>query len=88
MKKKKAVALSYDEREVAPRLVAKGEGLLAQKIIEKAREEGITIYEDSYLVDSLTELNLADYIPEELYEAVAEVIFYVYSIDMKKGLNG
>ncbi len=87
MKKEKAVAISYDEASVAPVVVAKGQGLVAKNIIEKARQEGILIYEDSHLVNSLMELNISDSIPEDLYEVVAEIIYYVYSLDMKKGLN-
>ena len=88
MKKEKAVALSYSEEDPAPKVIAKGEGVVAKNIIEKAKKEGIVIYEDSYLVNSLLEINLSDYVPEELYELVAEVIFYVYTLDMKKGLDG
>lgn len=88
MSNEKAVALSYDKDDTAPKVVAKGQGIVAKNIIEKAKEQGITIYEDSNLVDSLMELNLSDAIPEDLYEVVAEIIFYVYSLDMKKGISG
>lgn len=81
----KAVALSYDRDETAPKVIAKGEGLIARNIIEKGLEENITIYEDSDLVNSLIGLEINDEIPIELYEVVAEIIFYVYNLDMDKG---
>ena len=81
----KAVALSYDKDETAPKVIAKGEGLIARNIIEKGLEENITIYEDGDLVDSLIGLEINDEIPVELYEVVAEIIFYVYNLDIDKG---
>lgn len=84
-KRQKAVALSYDVEEPAPKVVAKGEGLVAENIVKKAKESNIVIYEDSKLVEDLIQLNLNQEIPEELYEVVAEVIFYVYKLDQEKG---
>ena len=81
----KAVALSYDPSESVPKVIAKGEGLIARNIIEKGKEEDIVIYEDKNLVDSLIGLDINETIPEELYEAVAEIIFYVYNLDIEKG---
>lgn len=83
-KRQKAVALSYDLEQPAPKVVAKGEGLIAKNIISKAKEENIVIYEDSRLVEDLIRLNLNQDIPEELYEVVAEIIFYVYKLDQEK----
>ncbi len=84
-KTKKAAALSYDINSEAPKVIAKGEGIVAENILKKAEEENIIIYEDSNLVESLIQLDLNDQIPEELYQAVAEIIFYVYSLDQEKG---
>ena len=81
----KAVALSYNPSESVPKVIAKGEGLIARNIIEKGKEEDIVIYQDKNLVDSLIGLDINDTIPEELYEAVAEIIFYVYNLDIEKG---
>lgn len=81
----KAVALSYSIEETALRVIAKGEGIIARNIIEKAKEEDIVIYEDKELVDTLINLNINEDIPEELYEAVAQIIFYVYNLDIEKG---
>lgn len=84
-KKDKAVALSYKLGESVPKVVAKGEGIIARNIVEKGKEEDIVIYEDKNLVESLISLDIDDNIPEELYEAVAEIIFYVYNLDIEKG---
>ncbi len=85
--RKKAVALSYDMEEGPPTIVAKGEGIIAENIISKGLEEELVIYEDSDLVSSLIKLDLNSEIPSELYDVVAEIIFYVYTIDGKKGFN-
>ena len=81
----KAVALAYDNKETAPKVIAKGKGIVARNIIEKAIEKDIIVYEDKDLVNSLIKLELNETIPVELYEAVAEIIFYVYNLDIKKG---
>ncbi|WMM26716.1 EscU/YscU/HrcU family type III secretion system export apparatus switch protein [Tissierella sp. MB52-C2] len=81
----KAVALSYNKEEIAPRVIAKGQNLVAEKIIEKGIEEDITIYKDENLVENLMGLELNETIPEELYDAVAEIIFYIYNLDAQRG---
>ena len=81
----RAVALAYNPSESVPKVIAKGEGIVARNIIEKGKDEDIVIYEDKNLVDSLIGLDINDTIPEELYEAVAEIIFYVYNLDIEKG---
>ncbi|CAK7020510.1 hypothetical protein CIW83_06665 [Tissierella sp. P1] len=83
----KAVALSYETNDVAPKVIAKGEGFVANKIIEKGLEEDITIYKDENLVESLIGLEIDEEIPEELYDAVAEIIFYIYNLDTQRGRN-
>ena len=78
----KAVALRYDkEKDSAPRIVAKGGGLLAEKIIETAREHGITIYEDKELIELLSRIELYQVIPIELYQLIAEVLAFVYRVN-------
>ncbi|NMA87274.1 MAG: flagellar biogenesis protein [Tissierellia bacterium] len=86
-KRKKAVALKYNEGYSAPRVIAKGKGEVAEKIIDKGKDTDIHIYEDEKLVEDLIKLELYDDIPKELYEAVAEIIFFVYSLDREKGAN-
>ena len=91
--RKRAVALRYDdEQDSAPRMVAKGEGRLAEKIIEIARERGITLYEDPDLIELLCKLELQQLVPEKLFGAVAEVMAFVYrinhrTVDVKKKLS-
>lgn len=68
---------------MAPRVVAKGEGLLAQKIIEIARQHNIPLYEDAELVKILSKLDVNDEIPVSLYVAVAEVLAFVYHLSGK-----
>ena len=80
-KKPKAAALKYDRRHSnAPILLAKGEGILAEKIVEVAKEHGIPVLEDPTLVELLVKLEPGEEIPEELYEAVARVLAFVYSV--------
>lgn len=80
-KRRQAAALSYEHGQQAPQVTAKGQGLVAENIIEKAKEHDIPILEDASLVELLTELNINESIPEDLYEAVAEVFAFVYRID-------
>jgi flagellar biosynthesis protein len=71
-----AVALHYD-RTGAPRVVAKGKGAIGAKIIEVAREHNIPIEENEMLAGALSNVELGDEIPSELYKAVAEVLVFV-----------
>ncbi|OGR01532.1 MAG: FhlB domain-containing protein [Deltaproteobacteria bacterium RIFOXYD12_FULL_50_9] len=76
---KKAVALHYDrEQDAAPRVVGKGAGLLAEKILEIAREHNIPIHEDADLTELLSRLGLSQEIPPTAYLAVAEIMAFVY----------
>lgn len=78
-KREKAVALRYDkEKEDAPRVVAKGEGNIAEKIIALAQDSDIPITEDRDLVELLSLVELDQEIPSELYSAVAEVLSWIY----------
>ena len=81
-KEKLAVALKYDKDENrAPQVIAKGSGQVAENIIKKGEEEGITSIEDKHLADDLFKLDIDEEIPEELYTAVAEILNYVYKLD-------
>ena len=71
-----AVALHYD-RTGAPRVVAKGKGAIGKKIIEVARAHDIPIEENEVLAGALSNVELGDEIPSELYKAVAEVLVFV-----------
>ncbi len=80
----KAVAIVYDEKEsAAPRIVASGKGIVAEKIIATAREAGVHIKEDPNLVEILAKIPLGNEIPVELYQTVAEVLAFVYQVNNK-----
>lgn len=82
--KKEAVALSYDDQQMAaPTVIAKGKGDVAKKIIEQAKIQGIPVQEDSTLVELLSKLNINQQIPEELFQVVAEVFAFIYRLDKK-----
>lgn len=79
---KKAVALKYDEGEdIAPKVIAKGERKVAENILEKAKEHNIPVYKDKKLASQLSNLEIDDNIPQELYEAVAQVLLFITKID-------
>ncbi|MCA1009219.1 EscU/YscU/HrcU family type III secretion system export apparatus switch protein [Halobacillus halophilus] len=81
-KRKEAIALSYQsDNEAAPKVVAKGEGYIAENIMEKAKDSQVPIQEDATLVELLSELNINEQIPEELYHVVAEVFAFIYKAD-------
>lgn len=82
----KAVALRYNAGEDdAPRVIAKGQGKIADRILEIARAEGIHIEHDPDLVGLLAKLDLNSPVPEELYQAVAEVLAFVYRMNRNYG---
>jgi len=84
--RKRAVALRYDTtKDSAPRVIAKGRGLVADRIIAIAREHGLHIHEDPDLVQVLAQLEVEQPIPEELYRAVAEVLAFVYRLNQAAG---
>jgi len=74
-----AVALHYD-RTGAPRVVAKGKGSIGAKIIEIARAHDIPIEENEVLAGALSNVELGDEIPEDVYKAVAEVLVFVLKL--------
>lgn len=82
---KQAIALEYDPEDMAPRVVASGRGILAEKIIEKAKESDVPIHRDDKLADTLSRLDIGEMIPPELYEVVAEILVFVDSMDKLKG---
>ena len=79
---KQAVALSYDGRN-APKIVATGEGLIAEEIIALAKANGVYIHQDPHLSHFLQLLELGEEIPKELYLLIAELIAFVYMLDGK-----
>lgn len=83
-KPKQAVALSYDPAEDAPKVIASGRGVLAERIIEKAKEAEVPIHRDDKLADTLSRLEIGEMIPPELYEVVAEILVFVDAMDKIK----
>jgi flagellar biosynthesis protein len=80
-----AVALKFQMgKDSAPQVLAKGKGKIAEKILETAREHGIPLYEDPELVEILAKLDLGNQISPELFQAVAEVLIFIYRMNMKK----
>lgn len=78
-----AVALAYAPGDAAPRVVAKGKGLIAEEIISRAREHGIYVHESPELVTLLLQVDLDRHIPAELYVAVAELLAWLYKVESK-----
>ena len=83
-KPKQAIALEYDPSEDAPKVIASGTGVLAEKIIEKAKEADVPVHKDDKLADTLSKLEIGDMIPPELYEVVAEILVFVDDMDRMK----
>jgi len=82
---KSAIALEYEKEDIAPKVIASGRGHLAEKIISAANEYDIPVHQDAKLAKSLSELEIGEYIPKELYQVVAEVLVYVDAMDKIKG---
>jgi flagellar biosynthesis protein len=76
-----AIALAYDGGDGAPRVAAKGRGLVAEAIIARAREAGIYVHESPQLVALLMQVDLDAHIPQELYLAVAELLAWLYRLE-------
>lgn len=82
----RVAALRYDHpTDRAPKVVARGEGHVAEKILALAREHGIPIHEDRELVDVLARLDLDEDIPGEVYQVVAEILAFLYRAHLAAG---
>ena len=79
--KKTAVALEYEAGDRAPKVVATGQGVLAEKIIDVAKEANVPVHKDEKLARSLSILDIGEYIPPELYSIVAEILVFVDGMD-------
>jgi flagellar biosynthesis protein len=87
-KSRKAAALRYDQaRDAAPRVVAKGRGKLAEKIVAVAQSNQIPLVQDENLMQMLDLLELDTQIPPELYQAVAEILAFVYRLNHESGYS-
>lgn len=76
-----AVAMAYRAGQSAPQVVAKGRGLIAETIIERAKEAGVYVHESPELVALLMQVDLDQHIPPELYLAVAELLAWLYQLE-------
>lgn len=84
----KAVALRYKpEQHAAPVVAAKGQGRVAERIVEAARKHGVPVQEDASLVEVLSQLDLNEEIPPELYQLVAELLSFLYRADRRLGFS-
>jgi flagellar biosynthesis protein len=81
-----AVALAYAPGDAAPRVIAKGRGLIADEIIKRAQEHGIYVHESPELVTLLSQVDMDAHIPPQLYVAIAELLAWLYRVE-KKGVE-
>ncbi len=83
---KQATALQYSpDTDVAPKVIATGQGIVAEKIIEKAKEADVPVYQNANLAQTLSALGIGDQIPPEIYEVVAEILVFIGSVDKSYG---
>ncbi|WP_321844059.1 EscU/YscU/HrcU family type III secretion system export apparatus switch protein [Paraburkholderia bannensis] len=82
--RKSAAALAYDDpasRDGAPRVVAKGYGLVAEMIVQRAKEAGLYVHEAPEMVSLLMQVDLDSQIPPQLYQAVAELLAWLHGLE-------
>lgn len=83
---KRAVALRYDQgADAAPTVIASGQGLIAEKIVELARDAGVPVEQDADLADALAQVEIGTAIPEELYPVVAELLVFLSKMNKQRG---
>ena len=88
MSETKAVALKYDQEQgSAPKVIAKGKGAIAEKILQKAQEFDVPVFQNEALADSLLSLDLDEQIPPNLYKAIAEVFVWLMKSEQKAQLS-
>ena len=87
-KRQSAVALAYHKGESAPKVVAKGKGLIAEQIIARAGEAGVFVHESKELVSLLMDVDLDQHIPPALYRAIAELLAWLYHVESAQGMLG
>lgn len=84
---KNAIALAYENGSLAPRVVAKGRGLIADQIIARAKEHGVFVHESRELVSLLMKVELDDHIPPALYRAIAELLAWIHHLEAAQNAN-
>lgn len=80
-KQRAAAAIAYGAGDSSPRVVAKGRGIVADSIIEKARASGVYVHESRELLALLMQIDLDSHIPPQLYVAVAELLAWLYNLE-------
>jgi len=85
--RQRAVAINYNPEEIAPKILAKGAGLIAGKILENATDADIPVYKDAALIDELTRLDLGEHIPPDLYEVVAQILIFISDLDKLESMR-
>lgn len=83
-KTRTAVAIEYSPEEEAPKIIASGKGVLADRIVDTAKEHNVPVHKEERLANTLSRLEVGDFIPPQLYEAVAEVLLFVDRLDRMK----
>lgn len=83
-KRQMAVALAYRNGDAAPKVVARGRGIIAQAIIDRAKEHGVFVHESEELVGLLMQVELDEQIPPQLYLAVAELLAWIYRLEHRE----
>jgi flagellar biosynthesis protein len=79
-----AIALAYATGDYAPKIVAKGRGAIAEQIIARAKEHQVFVHESKDLVALLMQVDLDDHIPPALYQAIAEILAWLYKLEENK----
>lgn len=82
--RKQAIALSYEQTMESPRVVAKGCGLVAERMLALAQANGIPIHEDPALLSLLDALQIEEHIPDDLYQVIAELFVFLYQMEQDK----
>jgi flagellar biosynthesis protein len=82
--RQRAIALRYETDEAAPRVVAKGYGTMAENIIRCAQDNGLYVHQSPELVGLLMQVDLDRHIPPALYQAIAELLAWVYALESKQ----
>jgi flagellar biosynthesis protein len=87
--RRQATALAYEagNREATPRVVAKGYGMVAEMIVQRAKEAGLYVHESPEMVSLLMQVDLDSHIPPALYQAVAELLSWVYRLENEEPLR-
>jgi flagellar biosynthesis protein len=85
--RQKAVAVKYNPEDIAPKIMAKGAGLVAERILENAKKTDVPVHKDAALVEELSKIDLGANIPPELYEVVAQILIFVSELDRRESLK-